>query len=83
MRDIESLKHRIEAAEKHNSSTELARSRESEALMDMWHKIRTRFTEQEDEIGRYRVRLEEMSEKNSELGRMVDDLLGTVEANLD
>lgn len=83
MRDIESLKQRIEAAEKHNSSSELARSRESEALMDMWHKIRTRFTEQEDEIARYRVRLEEMSEKNSDLGRMVDDLLATVEANLD
>ena len=82
MRDIESLKQRIEAAEKHNSSTELARSRESEALMDMWHKIRTRFTEQEDEIARYRVRLEEMSEKNAELGRMVDDLLETVEGNL-
>ena len=52
MRDIESLKQRIEAAEKHNASSELARNRESEALMDMWHQIRTRFTDQEDEIAR-------------------------------
>ena len=83
MRDIESLKQRIEAAEKHNASSELARNRESEALMDMWHQIRTRFTDQEDEIARYRSWLEEMTQKNLELGRMVDELLATVEGNLD
>ncbi|NQU71516.1 MAG: hypothetical protein HQ514_13265 [Rhodospirillales bacterium] len=83
MRDIESLKRRIESAEKHNASTEMARNRESEALLDMWHQIRTRFTDQEDEIARYRMRLEEMTQKNSDLGRMVDDLLATVEGNLD
>ena len=83
MRDIESLKQRIEAAEKHNASSELARNRESEALMDMWHQIRTRFTDQKDEIASYRSRLEEMTQKNSELGRMVDELLETVEGNLD
>ncbi len=83
MRDIESLKKRIESAEKHNASTEMARNRESEALLDMWHQIRTRFSDQEDEIARYRTRLEEMTQKNSDLGRMVDDLLATVEGNLD
>ena len=83
MCDIESLKQRIEAAEKHNASSELAHNRESEALMDMWHQIRTRFTDQEEEIARYRSRLEEMTRKNSELGRMVDELLETVEGNLD
>jgi hypothetical protein len=83
MRDIESLKKRIESAEKHNASTEMARNRESEALLDMWHQIQTRFSDQEDEIARYRTRLEEMTQKNSDLGRMVDDLLATVEGNLD
>jgi hypothetical protein len=48
----------------------------------MWLQIRTRFTDQEDEIARYRTRLEETTEKNTELGRMVDDLLATIEGNL-
>jgi hypothetical protein len=82
MRDIESLKQRIGAAEKHNASAELARNRESEALMEMWLQIRTRFTDQEDEIARFRTRLEEMTQKNSELGQLVDSLLATVEGNL-
>lgn len=83
MRDIQGLKQRIDYAERHLNSTESARHRESEALMEMWRQIRDRFAEQEKQIARYRSQVEGLTGNNEDLSRMVDDLIATVEGNLE
>ena len=61
MRDIATLKERVDHAERHLKATETARNRESETLMDTWRKIRERFTHQEGEIARYRAEVESLA----------------------
>ena len=83
MRDIGTLKERVDHAERHLKSTETARNRESEALMETWRKIRERFTYQEAEIARYRGEVEALTDANDTLGKMVDDLIGIIDGNIE
>ncbi len=83
MRDIATLKERVEYAERHLKATETARNRESEVLMDTWRKIRERFTHQEDEIARYRAEVESLTDSNESLSRMVDDLIAIIDGNIE
>ena len=83
MRDIATLKERVDFAERHLKATETARNRESEALMDMWRKIRERFNHQEDEIARYRAEVESLTEGNGALSRMIDDLIAIIDGNIE
>jgi hypothetical protein len=83
MRDIATLKERVGHAERHLKATETARNRESEALMETWRKIRERFTHQETEIARYRGEVEALTESNESLSRMVDDLIGIIDGNIE
>jgi hypothetical protein len=83
MRDIATLKERVEYAEHHLKATETARNRESEALMGTWRKIRERFTHQEGEIARYRAEVESLTDSNESLSRMVDDLIAIIDGNIE
>ncbi len=83
MRDIATLKERVDFAERHLKATETARNRESTALMDMWRKIRERFNHQEGEIARYRAEVETLNESNEALSRMVDDLIDIIDGNIE
>jgi len=83
MRDIATLKERVEYAERHLKATETARNRESEVLMDTWRKIRERFTHQEGEIARYRAKVESLTDSNESLSRMVDDLIAIIDGNIE
>jgi hypothetical protein len=83
MRDIATLKDRVDYAERHLQATETARNRESEALMDTWRKIRERFTLQEGEIARYRSEVESLTESNEKLSHMVDDLIAIIDGNVE
>lgn len=83
MRDIATLKERVDYAEQHLKATETARNRESEALMDTWRKVRERFIHQEGEIARYRAEVETLTESNESLSRMVDDLIATIDGNIE
>ncbi len=83
MRDIATLKERVDHAERHLKATETARNRESETLMDTWRKIRERFTHQEGEIARYRAEVEALTDSNQSLSRMVDDLIAIIDGNIE
>jgi hypothetical protein len=83
VRDIATLKERVDHAERHLKATETARNRESEALMETWRKIRERFTHQENEIARYRGEVEALTEANEALGKMVDELIGIIDGNIE
>ncbi len=83
MRDIATLKERVDHAERHLKATENARNRESETLMDTWRKIRERFTHQEGEIARYRAEVEALTDSNQSLSRMVDDLIAIIDGNIE
>ena len=83
MRDIATLKERVDHAERHLKATETARNRESEALMEMWRKIRERFNHQEGEIARYRDEVETLTDSNQSLSRMVDELIAIIDGNID
>ncbi len=83
MRDIATLKGRVDHAERYLKATETARNRESEALMDTWRKIRERFTHQEGEIARYRAEVESLTDSNESLNRMVDDLIAIIDGNIE
>ena len=83
MRDIATLTERVGRAERHLKATETARNRESEALMETWRKIRERFTHQEAVIARYRGEVEALTESNESLSRMVDDLIGIIDGNIE
>ncbi len=83
MRDIATLKERVEYAERHLKATETARNRESEVLMDTWRKIRERFAHQEGEIARYRAEVESLTDSNQSLSRMVDDLIAVIDGNIE
>ncbi len=83
MRDIATLKERVDHAERHLKATETTRNRESEALMDTWRRIRERFTHQEAEIARYRAEVESLTGSNESLNRMVDDLIAIIDGNIE
>lgn len=83
MRDIATLKERVQFAERHLKATETARNRESEALMDTWRTVRERFNLQEAAIARYRAEVETLTESNESLSRMVDDLIVIIDGNIE
>ncbi len=83
MRDIATLKERVDFAERHLKATETARNRESEALMDTWRTVRERFNHQEAAIARYRDEVETLTESNEALSRMVDDLIAIIDGNIE
>ncbi len=83
MRDIATLKERVDFAERHLKATETARNRESEALMETWRKVRERFIHQEGEIARFRAEVEALTTSNESLSRMVDDLIAIIDGNIE
>lgn len=82
MRDLGVLKERIEYAERHLKSAHTARERESDALLKMWDKIRGRFDAQEQEIGRFREEVSDLTRVNDELSSLVDRLVSIVEGRV-
>ncbi len=83
MRDIATLKERVDFAERHLKATETARNRESEALMDTWRTVRERCNHQEAAIARYRAEVDTLTESNEALSRMVDDLIAIIDGNIE
>ena len=82
MRDLGTLRERIEQAQQRMRVVQTARERESEALADMWRQIRTRFADQETELDGYRARVATLEDLHEELLKLVETLLGAIEGNL-
>jgi chromosome segregation ATPase len=82
MRDLGTLRERIEQAQQRMRVVQTARERESEALADMWSQIRTRFADQETELDGYRARVSTLEDAHEELLKLVETLLGAIEGNL-
>lgn len=82
MRDLGTLRDRIEQAQQRMRVIQTARERESEALANMWSQIRTRFADQEAELEGYRARVATLEDTHEELLKLVETLLGGVEGNL-
>lgn len=80
MAELENLRTRVEKVNHDLKSAHSARARESEALMAMWQQIRTRFTDQDQELARLRRRTVELEDAKDELSGMVRALLEAVEA---
>lgn len=80
MAELENLRTRVEKVNHDLKSAHSARERESEALMAMWQQIRTRFTDQDQELARLRRRTVELEDAKDELSGMVRALLEAVEA---
>ena len=76
MPNMDVLKQRVEDAERRLLSVQSARERECDALMDMWHQIRNKFQDQEQEIADYRSKLTALQDMNVELASMIDSMLG-------
>ena len=82
MRDLGTLRERIEQAQQRMRVVQTARERESEALANMWSQIRTRFADQETELDGYRARVSTLEDVHEELLKLVETLLGAIEGNL-
>jgi len=82
MRDLGTLRERIEQAQQRMRVVQTARERESEALANMWSQIRTRFADQETELDGYRARVSTLEDTHEELLKLVETLLGAIEGNL-
>ena len=82
MRDLGTLRERIDQAQQRMRVVQTARERESEALANMWAQIRTRFAEQEAELEGYRARVATLEDTHEELLKLVETLLGSIEGNL-
>lgn len=80
MAELENLRTRVEKVNHDLKSAHSARERESEALMAMWQQIRTRFTDQDQELARLRRKSVELEDAKDELSGMVRALLEAVEA---
>jgi predicted RNase H-like nuclease (RuvC/YqgF family) len=80
MAELENLRARVEKVNHELKSAHSARERESEALMALWQHIRTRFTDQDQELARLRRRTVELEDAKDELSGMVRALLEAVEA---
>jgi hypothetical protein len=79
MPNLETLKSRVERAERNLKSAETTREMESQALVEMWRQIRERFETQESEIQLYRDKLAEVEDQHKELLKLVEMLLGVIE----
>src|SRR6185312_7669374 len=79
MPNLETLKSRVERAERNLKSAETTRDMESQALVEMWRQIRGRFETQESEIQLYRDKLAEVEDEHKQLLKLVEALLGVVE----
>jgi chromosome segregation ATPase len=79
MPNLETLKSRVERAERNLKSAQTTREMESQALVEMWRQIRERFESQESDIQVYRDRLEEVEDQHKELLKLVETLLGVIE----
>lgn len=79
MPNLETLKSRVERAERNLKSAETTREMESQALVEMWRQIRERFETQESEIQLYRDKLTEVEDEHKQLLKLVEALLGVVE----
>jgi hypothetical protein len=79
MPNLETLKSRVERAERNLKSAETTREMESQALVEMWRQIRERFETQESEIQLYRDKLAEVEDQHKELLKLVETLLGVIE----
>src|SRR5262245_56697249 len=79
MPNLETLKSRVERAERNLKSAETTREMESQALVEMWRQIRERFETQESEIQLYRDKLAEVEDKHKDLLKLVETLLGVIE----
>ncbi len=77
---LEDLRARVEKVNHDLKSAHSARERESEALMALWQHIRTRFTDQDQELARLRSRTVELEDAKDELSDMVRALLESIEA---
>ena len=82
MRDLGTLRERIEQAQQRMRVVQTARERESEALANMWSQIRTRFADQETELDGYRARVSTLEDTHEELLKLVETLVGAIEGNL-
>ena len=82
MRDLGTLRERIEQAQQRMRVVQTARERESEALSNMWSQIRTRFADQETELEGYRARVSTLEDTHEDLLKLVETLLGAIEGNL-
>ncbi len=80
MAELENLRARVEKVNFDLKSAHSARERESEALMALWQQIRTRFTDQDQELARLRRRTAELEDAKDELSGMVRALLEAIEA---
>ena len=79
MPNLETLKSRVDRAERNLKSAQTTREMESQALVEMWRQIRERFEAQESEIQVYRDKLEEVEAEHKDLLKLVDILLATIE----
>jgi ribosome-binding ATPase YchF (GTP1/OBG family) len=79
MPNLETLKSRVERAERNLKSAETTRDMESQALVEMWRQIRERFENQESEIQLYRDKLTEVEVEHKQLLKLVETLLGVME----
>jgi hypothetical protein len=79
MPNLETLKSRVDRAERNLKSAQTTREMESQALVEMWRQIRERFEAQESEIQLYRDKLEEVEVEHKDLLKLVDTLLATIE----
>lgn len=83
MPNLDVLKQRVEDAERRLLSVHSTRERECDALMEMWHQIRSKFQDQEQEIADYRSRLTALQDMNVELTSMIDSMLGSIEGSVE
>lgn len=80
MAELENLRARVEKVNLDLKSAHSARERESEALMALWQQIRTRFSDQDQELARLSRRTAELEDAKDELSGMVRALLEAIEA---
>lgn len=83
MTDLQSLRTRIEEVNLNLKTAHAARESESEVLTVLWREIRTRFNDQDQELGHLRRRTAELEDAKDELMAMVRTLLETVESTLE
>ncbi len=82
MAELQSLRSRIEKVNLNLKAAHSARARESEALTALWQQIRTRYTEQEQELVHLRHRTAELEDTKDELLAIVGHLLETMEGTM-
>ncbi len=79
MSDFESLKTRIEQAERRLAQARQSRTQETAKLSDMWQQIRDRYRAQGDELRGLRGRVSELETANDSLISLVERLLTSID----